>query len=161
MDEPTQRQWAEYAVRAINEAFPDETDYRNWPGCQQFLPHAQTCAALIDQWQFTFPEAGGLCNRVGYYQKDRAQYAEAEIFYQRAIAIGEKTLGLEHPDLAVWLNNLALLYVEQGKYVEAEPLYQRAIAINEKVFGPTHHNTILFRKNYEGLLRQWKKGKGG
>jgi tetratricopeptide (TPR) repeat protein len=161
MNEQTQRQWAEYVVRAVNEAFPDVGDYRNWPRCQQFLPHAQTCAALIDQGQFAFPEAGRLCNQVGYYLDDRAQYAEAETFYQRAIAIGEKTLGPEHPDLAIWLNNLAALYWEQGKYEKAEPLYRRAIMIDEKVFGPTHHNTILFRKNYEGLLRRWKKGEGG
>ena len=112
MDEPTQRQWAEYAVRAVNEAFPDVADYRNWPLCQQFLPHAQTCAALIDQWQFAFSEAGRLCNQVGYYLQDRAQYAEAEIFYQRAITIGEQTLGPEHPNLAIYLNNLGLLYSE-------------------------------------------------
>ena len=36
--------------------------------------------------------------------------------YQRAIAIDEKTLGPEHPDLAAWLNNLAELYRQQGKY---------------------------------------------
>jgi tetratricopeptide (TPR) repeat protein len=199
LDEQTQRQWAEYVVRAVNEAFPDVTDYRNWPLCQQFLPHTQTCAALVDQWQFAFSEAGRLCNQVGYYLDDRAQYTEAESFYQRAneigektlgpehpdtatrlnnlailyknqgkyeqaeplyqraIAIGEKTLGPEHPDLATRLNNLANLYIDQGKYEEAESLYQRAIAVNEKVFGPTHHNTILFRENYEALLRQWKK----
>jgi hypothetical protein len=67
MDEQTQRQWAEYTVRAVNKAFPAVKDYRNWPRCQQFLPHAQTCVALIDQWQFVFPEVGRLYNQVGYY----------------------------------------------------------------------------------------------
>jgi tetratricopeptide (TPR) repeat protein len=203
MDEQTQRQWAEYAVRAVNKAFPDVEDYRNWPLCQQFLPHVQTCAVLIDQWQFAFPEAGRLCNEVGYHLYNRAQYIEAETFYrraislgeqtlgpehpdlatwlnnlgslywnqgkyeeaeplyQRAIATGEKTLGSEHPDLAVWLNNLALLYNTQGKYEEMEPLFRRAIAIREKVFGPEHQHTVRLRENYEELLRQWKKGKGG
>ncbi len=158
MDEPTQRQWAEYAVRAVNEAFPDVGDYRNWPRHQQFLPHSQACAALIDQWQFAFSEAGRLCNQVGYYLDDRAQYTESQTFFQRAITIGEKTLGPDHPNLAIRLNNLALLYKKQGKYEEAEPLYRRAIAIFEKVFGPTHPNTITVRKNYEEFLRQWKKG---
>ncbi len=63
---------------------------------------------------------------------------EAEPLFERAIAIGEKTLGPEHPDLATRLNNLAELYRATGRYAEAEPLYQRAIAIIEKTLGPEH-----------------------
>jgi tetratricopeptide (TPR) repeat protein len=151
MDEQTQRQWAEYAVRAVDKAFPDVTDYRNWPLCQQFLPHAQTCAALIEQWQFAFSEAGSLCNKVGYYLKGRAQYAEAETFYQRAITIGEQTLGSEHPHLAIGLNNLATVYDDQGKYAEAEPLYRRAIAITEKALGPEHPDLATWLNNLANL----------
>lgn len=40
-------------------------------------------------------------------------YGEAEPLYDRAIAIGEKALGLEHADLAVWLNNRADLSTTQ------------------------------------------------
>jgi hypothetical protein len=49
-------------------------------------------------------------------------------------------LGLEHPDVATNLNNLAGLYDEQGRYVDAEPLYKRALAISEKALGPDHPN---------------------
>jgi tetratricopeptide (TPR) repeat protein len=151
MDEPTQRQWAEYAVRAVNRAFPEVKDYRNWPRCQQFLPHAQTCVVLIDHWHFAFSEAGGLCNQVGYYLQDRAQYAEAETFYQRALAIGEKTLGPEDSDLASYLNNLASLYKTQGKDEEAEPLYQRALAIGEKTLGPEDSDLASYLNNLANL----------
>lgn len=34
---------------------------------------------------------------------------EAETLYARAIAIGEKSLGSDHPDMVVWQSNLALL----------------------------------------------------
>ena len=47
-----------------------------------------------------------------------------------ALAIYEKALGREHPNVAASLNNLAALYDTQGKYAEAEPLYQRALAID-------------------------------
>ena len=52
--------------------------------------------------------------------------------------IKEKALGPEHPDVALGLNNLALLYYGQGRYAEAEPLYKRALEILEKVLGPDH-----------------------
>ena len=37
-------------------------------------------------------------------------YAKAEPLFKRALAIREKALGPEHPDVATSLNNLALLY---------------------------------------------------
>ena len=69
---------------------------------------------------------------------DRGDYAKAEPLYQRALAIREKALGPEHPDVARSLNNLANLYHDRGDYAKAEPLYQRALAIREKSLGPEH-----------------------
>ena len=91
----------------------------------------------------------------------QGKYADAEGLHQRALAIREKSLGADHPDVAQSLNNLALLYHDQGNYEQAAPLYQRALAICEKVLGPDHPNTVTTRKNYAYLLEQMKqKGKG-
>ena len=68
----------------------------------------------------------------------QGRYAEAEPLYKRALAIREKALGPDHPDVARSLNNLAELYENQGRYAEAEPLYKRALAIREKALGPDH-----------------------
>jgi tetratricopeptide (TPR) repeat protein len=153
MNSKKQGQYAEKMVKAVKQAFPDVTDYRNWPRCQQYLPHAQICVDLIGTWEFTFPEARRLFYRLGYYLYDRAQYNEAEPLFKRAIALVEKTLGKEHPELAVNLNDLASLYQTQGKYQEAEPLYQRAITIGEKTLGPEHPN-LAIRLNNLALLYQ-------
>ena len=74
--------------------------------------------------------------------------------YQRALAIREKVLGPDHPNVAQSLNNLATLYHAQRKYVEAEPLYKRALTIWEKALGPDHPNVALALENYAKLLRQ-------
>jgi hypothetical protein len=37
----------------------------------------------------------------------RGNYSQAEPLYQRSLAIDEKVLGKEHPDVATTLNNLA------------------------------------------------------
>ena len=160
MDEQTQREWAERTVRAVSEALPDVVDYRNWPLCQQYLPHIQSRRDSIDRWNFVFSEAATLCNNVRLYLNEHVRNAEAEEYYQRAFAIYEQTLGPEHSDLATNLNNLASLYYSQGKYALAEPLYQRAISIDDKILGPEHPNTILHRENFEIFLRRRDKGKG-
>src|SRR2546428_10954934 len=63
---------------------------------------------------------------------------EAIPLVQRALAIQEKALGPEHPDVAASLNNLARLDRAQGKYPEAEPLERRALALPAKALGPEH-----------------------
>ncbi len=67
--------------------------------------------------------------------------------FQRSLAIEERALGSEHPNVADVLNNLAALYDTQGKYVEAEALYQRSLAIREKALGPEHPDVAISLNN--------------
>ena len=63
------------------------------------------------------------------------RYAEAEPLCKRSLAIREKQLGRDHPDVAHSLNNLATLYRDMGRYAEAEPLCKRSLEIREKQLG--------------------------
>ncbi len=45
---------------------------------------------------------------------NQGQYAAAIPLAERSLAIREKVLGKEHPDVALSLNNLASLYQEMG-----------------------------------------------
>lgn len=83
------------------------------------------------------------------YQAGR--YQDAIVPAQRVLAIREKVLGPEHPNIATALNNLALLYKATGAYAKAEPLYQRALAIREKALGPEHPSTAHSLKNLAAL----------
>jgi tetratricopeptide (TPR) repeat protein len=50
---------------------------------------------------------------------DAGQYSDAIPVAQQALAIREKALGPDHPDVASSLNNLAELYRKQGRYADA------------------------------------------
>jgi tetratricopeptide (TPR) repeat protein len=156
MNKSTQRRWAERAVRAVNRAFP-KVDYDTWLQCQHYMPQVQACAALIDQWDMTFPETAQLLMQAGNYLRESAQYEQAEPLLQRALDIREKTQGPEHPDTADTLHELAWLYWRQGKYELAEPLYLRALAINEKTFGPEHPDTADTLHSLAKLYRRQGK----
>ena len=80
-------------------------------------------------------------------------YAAAEPLYRRALAIYEKALGPDHPDVATSLNNLAGLLHDQGNYAAAEPLYRRALAIDEKALGPDHPGVAIDLNNLALLLK--------
>src|SRR6516225_9373463 len=70
--------------------------------------------------------------------KKQGRYSDAVPLAQRALAIQEKTLGPDHPDVALPLYSLASLYSELGRYGDAEPLLKRSLAINEKAYGLDH-----------------------
>src|SRR6266704_2949364 len=75
-----------------------------------------------------------LCN-LGELYYEQEQYSQAEPFYQRALAIREQTLGLQHPDTAQNVAYLAKLHQQKHNYAEAKTLYQRALLILEKALG--------------------------
>jgi tetratricopeptide (TPR) repeat protein len=72
--------------------------------------------------------------------------AEAELLFHRALFIGEKGLGTDHPGVGATVQNLGILYATQHKYGQAEPLLKRALAINLKQYGVNHARTALTLK---------------
>ena len=59
----------------------------------------------------------------------QGQYAHAEPLYKRSLAITEKALGPDHPNVATSLENMAELYRKTGREKAAEALAKRAAAI--------------------------------
>ena len=59
-----------------------------------------------------------------------------------------------HPNLALGLNNLALLHFERGAYLEAQTLLRRALAIEEEAYGPDHPALIVTLENYARVARE-------
>jgi tetratricopeptide (TPR) repeat protein len=100
--------------------------------------------------------AAALCNLALLYDS-QGKYDEAEPLYIRSLAIREKALGPEHPDIAGSLNNLAELYRSLGKYDEAEPFYIRSLAILEKALGPEHPHVATALNNLALLYYSLKK----
>ena len=60
---------------------------------------------------------------------------QAIVVGQNALKVAEQNAGINHPDVANSLNNLAVLYKSQRDYAKAEPLYKRSLTIREKAFG--------------------------
>jgi len=77
-------------------------------------------------------------NWAGYNFDDAGFYDRAQVHYEQALALRERSLDKDDPDIATSLNNLALLYYAQGKYAEAEPLYEKALGIRKRALGEEH-----------------------
>ncbi len=94
-----------------------------------------------------------LMNQLALYRQFvLGAYPPAEPLFRRALAIGEASLGPDHPDVASGLNNLAELLRVTNRLGEAEPLFRRALAIDEASLGPEHPDVAAVLSNLALLL---------
>ena len=114
MDPQTRRLWAERVVQALAGVFPSP-EFRNWTQCERVLPHARAAGRYIADLDLDSQPAGLLLNNTAYYLDDRAEYADAEPLYQRALAIREKALGPDHPATATINASYAALLKKMGR----------------------------------------------
>ena len=70
-----------------------------------------------------------------------------------AIEISEKSLGPDHPSVAIRLNNLGQLLQDTNRLADAEPLMRRALAIAEQSLGPDHPSVGTCLHNLAQLLQ--------
>ena len=87
---------------------------------------------------------------VSLYQK--GEYTRATKVAKKALHIAEETLGKNHPDVALSLNNLARLYYGQGDYEAALPLYRRSLQINEETPGIIQPRCSDIAKEFVGAV---------
>lgn len=72
-----------------------------------------------------------LMRRVGKLWYELAEWSQSEILMRRALSIDEMTVGQDHPDVAVDLNNVANVLMATNRLNEAERMLRRAVAIND------------------------------
>ena len=142
------------ALGWINAAFSGApADVRDWPRLDPLAPHASTVTAHADAAGIFEPSAR-LMNDLGLLLNAKASHAEAEPLLRRALAIVEKSLGADHPGVAICLNNLSILLIATSRLDEGEPLMRRALVIDEKSLGPDDFNVAIRLNNLAQLLKR-------
>ena len=150
MSEEARYIWAERVLRAVNRAFPGG-EFLTWSECQLYLPHTQACASIVERWQIESLDAARLFSRAGSYLNERGHYTESERLLHLSLAINEKKLSWNHPDLARSLHDIGVLYQALEQHGRAEPLLKRAFDIRELVL-PLDHPDLAASYNCMGLL---------
>ena len=77
-------------------------------------------------------------NDLGELYRVQRRFAEAEPFYERALAIDRKALGPEHPNVARDLNYVGAIQRLKGNNEGAEIVFRMALSTWEKALGPDH-----------------------
>ncbi|MBI9075937.1 MAG: tetratricopeptide repeat protein [Desulfatibacillum sp.] len=149
-----------------------KTNIRGWLGRNSFLILFCLCVAGGMAYLF-WPESRAAedilsdLEKKANYAYTVGDFAQAEALCQELVQGTENTYGLFHPNVALALNNLALVLQARGKFEEALSLLQRSLAINETAWGPNHRDVVKSLTNlallYEGMgqtdqaARQYQK----
>lgn len=76
---------------------------------------------------------GDLWHKYGVFLYLTDQYRQAELAYQRALAIRIAVLGTHHPDVARSYHNLGVALKEKGDFINALPPLKEAVALRQKL----------------------------
>jgi serine/threonine-protein kinase len=74
-------------------------------------------------------------NNLAWVLRRKGEYARAEALHLQALAIQERLLGPEHPDVAETLMDLGFLYPYVARLDDSEAAYRRALAIRRANLG--------------------------
>ncbi|MEH2295530.1 tetratricopeptide repeat protein [Nostoc sp.] len=128
------------------------------PNCEDIfnltsaIPHIAEVATHLSQYlsdeDLIWPFTG-----LGWFYQGQGLYQQAKPWLRQCVKIAENRLGLEHPDIATSLNNLAALYKYTGRYSEAEPLYQQALELTKRLLGNNHPIFATSLNNLAELYR--------
>lgn len=153
LTEDERRQWAEAAIRVVNQAFPDKSqDVRTWPVCTRLLSHTLAVAEEGEVLQVDPEATSRLINQTGTFLHSRARYAEAKQSFERALRILEAHLGKDDPKVGILVNNLGGALQAIGDLASAWACYERALRIDEAAFGSNHPSVARDINNLGSVL---------
>ena len=103
-----------------------------------------------------------LSQQFGKLPPGQGQLKDAEALLRRALEAREHTLGADHPDTLLSVNNLANCLNAGGLLKDAEALFRRALEAREHTLGADHPDTLLSVNNLANCLQaraSWKMQK--
>jgi len=112
--------------------------------------------AALALWQAHQPDQariGTVYNNLGYAYHGLEDLERAETYYRQSLELRRALHpdGLD-PDLAININNLAILLRDLGRLEEALPLYRESLAIREATLGTEHAFTGFGHLNLGRVL---------
>jgi len=84
---------------------------------------------------------------------EEGRYSEAVDIYMKLLKFNIDRWGGEHPNVAITLDNLGIVYQDLGDYINAEDCHKRALVIYNIFYGEEYINTLTARSyNNLGLV---------
>ena len=100
-----------------------------------------------EEMEATLHDVAADLGRLALVYRSEGKAPHAVPLYMTALAIYEKTLGPDHPEVAKDLVNLGNAFCDQNQHADAVPLYLRALAIDQAALGDDHPEVAMDLSN--------------
>ncbi len=132
---------------------------------KKILPVLLLVTLLLTQWipaeaqnDQVLEEAKTLIQNLDQLEK-AGKYEEAIPYAKKLLEIFEKYSQKDDPNIAMFLNRFAMLYLTKGRYAEAEPLLKRSLEINQKSSGKEYPNLAISLHGFSLLYQKTNRFK--
>jgi tetratricopeptide (TPR) repeat protein len=143
------------AINAVGEALDTFANRENNSGLPRGL--ARERAHLREVANHAEPLdpalAARLYDSLGFNGSEIALFHEARADHEQALKLGESALGPEHPQVAIYANNLGMTLKELGDLAGARINFERALKISEAVHGVDHPQVAIYVNNLGAVLK--------
>ncbi|HEY9603074.1 MAG TPA: tetratricopeptide repeat protein [Allocoleopsis sp.] len=110
-----------------------------------FIPHLEEIIRNLFKYLSDEEIIWSFNGLVNFYQS-QGLYKVYEYWCQQYLEKSQARWGVNHPDVATSLHNLAELYMCQHQFDEAEQLWNQALKISIRTVGDNHLDTLLYRR---------------
>ncbi|CAF0754538.1 unnamed protein product [Adineta steineri] len=127
----------------------------------QFHKAEEISQVLLDQTNDDENKAS-IYHQLGMLKRNRGKYEEAHTFYEKSLALYQKTLHSNHPDLASSYNSIGAVHDSMENYPKALLSLEKTLKIQQQLL-PSNHSTLqqrrknLERGGFGSLLRSFGK----
>jgi tetratricopeptide (TPR) repeat protein len=156
LDDYARQRWATAATNLLRASFPEDSgDVRTWPDCQRLLPHVLAATAHAERLdvQPALKATSWLLDRAATYLQGRAQFSQARVLFERALAIDEAIHEPNDPNLGAAHTNLGVVLRALGDFQGAKTQHEQAVTIYEAAYGHDHPEVGTARSNL-GIVLQ-------
>ncbi|CAF0722743.1 unnamed protein product [Adineta steineri] len=87
-------------------------------------------------------------HQVGMLKRNRGKYEDVLTFYKKSLALYQKTLHPNHPDLAISYNNIGAVHYNMGNYPKALSYYEKTLEIQQQSLPSNHPD---FASSYNNI----------
>lgn len=152
LSDDEKKKWVKDATIRVAAAFPfDQIDPETWPASLSLLTQVQAVSSHTEEFKVVPEITGTLLNNLGVYLGILAQFKEAKIVTERALALAEEVYGSNHAEVAIRLHNLGKALHNLGDLEGARIYLERAVTIDKETHG-TNHSSVAEGVNSLGAV---------
>ena len=139
---------ASAAIHLLRAAVPpDSRNPSSWPVWRQLLPHVLAVTDTSRNPDSAGDDVGWLLNRAAMYLWNRGEPRSARPLFERVLALRQRLLDENHPDLVESVHNMAIILGELGEYERARQLDEENLARCRRQLGEDHARTLASAGN--------------